>query len=207
MPALEKLEQISGSAIGEEFDARNVVSPGSHAELYEFLQIKNGFYAFESALHVFPAKAVAPEIGLDDWNSPGLWRSSFGGMTDGCFFFAEDAFGIQFALREADVCTFDPETGIQETFARDLEGWASLILEDYNLHTGYPLAHAWQVVHGRIPIGKRLLPKMPFVAGGEFAVENLYAHDAIQGMLFRAEIAKQIKDLPDGAKIRFEIKD
>jgi len=46
---------------------------------------------------------------------------------------------------------------------------------------------------------------MPFVAGGEFVLDSLYLVDIIEGMRFRADIANQIKDLPDGAQIKFDV--
>ncbi|MGD9644213.1 MAG: hypothetical protein AB7U73_00785 [Pirellulales bacterium] len=41
--------------------------------------------------------------------------------------------------------------------------------------------------------------------GGDYVLENLYALDDVKGMRFRASIANQIRDLPDGTKIRFRI--
>ena len=204
MSRLSKLIQISGDPSGPDFLPQAQLL-SDHEELRHLVTVKNGFYTFESALHVFPASAIAPERGLDEWNSVSLWRHAYGNLTDGLFFFAEDLFGIQFAVLANRVYTFDPETGKRQEFARNLEDWADKILADYNLHTGFSLGHAWQTAHGPLPAGKRLLPKVPFVAGGQFSVDNLYAGDAVQGMLFRAELAKQIADLPDGAKIRFEI--
>ena len=46
-----------------------------------------------------------------------------------------------------------------------------------------------------------LLPKIPFVFGGKYEIENLYPVDDLKGMLFRASIAKQIRGLPDGCQI------
>lgn len=63
----------------------------------------------------------------------------------------------------------------------------------------------WQEQNGQLPVKKRLLPKIPFVVGGEFVLDNLHLVDAVEGMKFRADIASQIKDLPDGAQIKFDI--
>jgi hypothetical protein len=40
------------------------------------------------------------------------------------------------------------------------------------------------------------------VAGGEFSIDNLLAMNESKGMEYRADIANQIRELPDGAKIR-----
>jgi hypothetical protein len=82
-----------------------------------------------------------------------------------------------------------------------------LILDDYEVLTGYPLAAEWQALNGRLPARQRLVPKVPFVAGGEFEIGNLYALDSVEGMCLRASLAVQIRDLPDGAKFRFTVRD
>jgi hypothetical protein len=79
------------------------------------------------------------------------------------------------------------------------------ILADYEVLTGYPLLHQWQAKHGALPIGVRLMPKVPFVLGGEYALDNLYSIAAVSGMKTRGNLARQIKDLPDGAQVEFRV--
>jgi hypothetical protein len=47
----------------------------------------------------------------------------------------------------------------------------------------------------------RLLPKTPFVCGGKYQLDNLYSVEEVKGMQFRASIANQIRDLPDGSDV------
>lgn len=176
-------------------------------ELIKMLGQRNGFYALESALHVFPTHSTQKEIGLNDWNDDALWRKAYGGLADDCLFFAEDIFGGQFCIKANKIYTFDPETGELNYLTDSIEGWIEAIVNDYEILTGYPLAHQWQEQNGPIPARRRLLPKVPFVLGGEFKIENLYLVDAIEGMKFRADIANQIKNLPEGAEIKFNIVD
>ena len=68
--------------------------------------------------------------------------------------------------------------------------------------TGFPLAHDWQQVNGALRSRKRLLPKIPFILGGQFESNNLVAVDSVEGMRYRGEIWRQIRDLPDGAQIK-----
>jgi hypothetical protein len=68
--------------------------------------------------------------------------------------------------------------------------------------TSWPLAHEWQVRNRALRPFERLIPRQLFVLGGKFAIENLYAADAVEGMRSRAAIAIQIRDLPDGKCIR-----
>lgn len=209
MASLDKLLSNASSSLSEheaKIIEHSYKLAGDLAEqLLGMLCHRNGFYALESALHVFPTHSNQHEIGIGDWNEDTLWRSAYKGLADGCLFFAEDVFGGQFCIKDGKIYTFDPETGALEYLANDVEGWATLILSDYEVLTGYPLAHQWQKKNGQLPVGKRLLPKVPFVLGGEFLLNNLYLADAVKGMRFRADIASQIKNLPDGAQIKFNL--
>ncbi|MEI2603596.1 SMI1/KNR4 family protein [Erwinia aphidicola] len=167
-------------------------------ELRQLLSSKNGCYGFVSALHIFPWQSSGEEMGIQQWNQPELWIDAYEDMARDALFFAEDIFGVQFCLRGDAVCSFEPETGEFSWLAASLEHWCALILEEYSVLTGYPLAQDWQEQHGALPPGCRLMPKLPFVAGGEFVPENLQAVRSIQAMRHRAQFALQIRHMPDG---------
>ena len=203
---LEKLASLGGPPLGPPALAEHAVPDSrSGTQLAALLRRVNGFYAFESALHVFAGSGPCRGRDVAEWNDHVLWRQAYDGMADGMFFFAEDIFGVQFAIKEDAVCSFDPETAEVTHVAVSLEDWAAVILRDYEMLTGYPLARAWQLVNGPIKIGSRLLPKTPFVLDGDFSVANLITMDSVRGMLVRAELATRIRDLPDGATVRFVI--
>ncbi|QGX41856.1 SMI1/KNR4 family protein [Permianibacter aggregans] len=176
-------------------------------ELLCLLQKKNGFFAFESSLRVFSSVKSSQSYSLADWNSELLWRREYGDCVEDALFFAEDVFGGQFCIRNDEIYCFDPETGEFSYLANTVDDWARSVLSEYQLLTGQPLAHDWQKMHGSIPVLSRLVPKLPFVCGGEFSVENLIALDSVKGMRARGNLAMQIKDLPDGAQITFNITD
>lgn len=208
MESIARLVAVAGSLISANAPAPVDLFKGMGrigVDLLSMLRAKNGFYALDSALHVFPATNDEQVVDVNTWNSPSLWRHAYGDLLDGYLFFAEDIFGQQYGLREGKIEFVDMETGQGEYFAHSLEEWAARILEEPELNTGYPLARDWQAKQGPIPAGHRLVPKMPFVCGGEFNLENLYLADAVQSLLFRGHLAVQIKDLPDGAKIDFVI--
>jgi hypothetical protein len=116
--------------------------------------------------------------------------------------FAEDIFGVQFALCIEGVKKFDGETGDMEPMAEGLDEWAKLVLGDCDYLTGYPIAREWQSKNGPLPAGKRLAPKIPFVLGGGYDIENLYVADELELMEFRADLWRQTRGLPDGSKIK-----
>ncbi len=171
------------------------------------LSLKNGFYAFEGALHVYSDWGAPSEPGLVEWNADSLWKSEYQGMAKGLLCFAEDVVGMQFCLKDGGVSRFDPETGEVEVMAPDPEHWAEMILGDHELWTGFRLAHEWQEDHKPLPVGSRLVPITPFVLGGEFTSKNLHVLEAVKGMRYRASIAVQIRDLPDGASVNLRVID
>lgn len=210
MKATDKLISVGGEALGTTglLDATGGSwSSPLELEVLAMLRLRNGFFAFEGALHVLPAGGQPAVLTLEEWNSSHLWRDEYGDLADGLLFFAEDAFGNQFCLREDQVCLFDAETGQAEVIGSTIEDWAGRVLSDYELLTGFPLFHEWQMFHGRVPAGLRLLPVVPFVLGGEYALSNLRVGDAVSGMRARGNLARQIRDLPDGAQIEFRVVD
>lgn len=205
---LSKLISIAGWPISPAVEIKVELDGRLGDELAAFLASKKGFYAFESALHVFPAGTTPEgELDLRQWNDDLLWRSGYADLTAGFLFFAEDVFGCQFAIKHEMVYSFDVETGEAVAMADSLEGWATEILENYEFRTGYPLARQWQKRNGAIAGGTRLVPKRPFALGGEFSADNLYALDSVQGMRLRAELALQLRDLPDGATVNYRVVD
>jgi len=201
----EKLISISSPAIGRalpDFTPEVAIKFGSLGEqLGELLKIKNGFYAFEAALHIFPSQRIRPPVSLEHWNEPRLWRAEYRGLADDALFFAEEAFGNQFCIRNESVCFFEAETGEFREMAKSIEDWARIILGDYEFQTGFPLLHDWQLKTGALQPGQRLIAKFPFVLGGEYVLDNLAAMDAVEIMRARGNIAWQLHDVPEGANV------
>jgi hypothetical protein len=205
---LERMLSLGGATLGDPATTTSLAAegvgrvPGADA----LWGGRNGFYAMSSALLVRPVGGdVAGVRSVATWNQPTLWRCAYGDLAADGWCFAEDAFGGQFSLHDDGVFAFDPETGARDRLADDLVGWAEALLDDAAVLTGYPLAHEWQVRHGPLPVGQRLVPTVPFVLGGSFDVDNLRALDEVQGMRLRGELAVQLRDLPDGATVRYGV--
>jgi len=201
-----KLLSIGGEPIGDPVGGTEALDKlGTLGkELAEILKLKNGFYAYELALLVRPLGNTNPPVGLLEWNAPRLWKEQYHENLSGAFFFAEDAFGGQYCIRDGKICAFDPETALFEAMSPSLDVWANEVMASYQFRTGFPLAHAWQIENTPLLPGMRLVPKIPFVCGGKYEVENLYSLADVEGMLFRASVANQIRNLPDGAEIVFK---
>lgn len=201
---LERLLNIASDAIMPALGTTETRSALGYLIDY-ILSERNGFYAFESALLVRPLSSQSLPVGVVEWNDAAGWKKRFQTDLSAEMFFAEDVFGEQFSLREEGIFKFNPETGAVEYFAKTLEDWAETVCEGFGMHTGHPLAHEWQRQHGALKNGQRLAPKIPFVAGGEYCVANLVPMDDIELMVYRAQIANQIANLPDGADIKIEV--
>ena len=169
------------------------------------LSAKNGFYSFESALHVFPGCDHSDHMSLRRWNEAATWKAAFGNFLDSTVCFAEDVFGEQFAIAGDEIVGFNPESGEINVLAKSIEEWACRVLTEYDSLVGFPIAHEWQVRFGPLKQGDRLVPKRAFIFGGEYDVDNLYGLEAAAAMRLRGDIYQQIRDLPDGAKVRILI--
>jgi len=134
---------------------------------------------------------------------PGLWKHEYLSFVDPGLCFAEDIFGNQFSIKDGGIHYFEVETGTLKPVAPSLENWASLILADDRFWTGWPIAERWAEHDGPIPLHKRLHPATPFVCGGSYDVDNLRPVDAADMMAKWGSFARQIRGLPDGAKIKF----
>ncbi len=175
--------------------------------LTALLGARNGFFAFSRALHVFPSTlANVPVMTLEQWNAAPLWVGGYADAAVECLFFAEDIFGTQFCLSHGRVWSFDPETGDKTEVAATIDGWAATILADPDVQLGSGLAAAWERAHGPLPEGQRLVPVTPFVLGGDFTLENLRAMSAVESMRYRADVASQLRGVPDGTAVDLRVR-
>jgi hypothetical protein len=205
MTRVEKLLSISSQPLAQTppVNVELMKNYPTGPELLRMLERKNGFYAFESALHVFPLTSeVVHGASLAEWNSDSLWRNDYGDLTVGLLFFAEDILQDQFCLSASGVLRFNAETGGTKPMADSIEKWAEITLRDYDHETGWTFANRWQVENGPLRPGKRPMPRIPFFLGGSCLTENLWAGDAVERMRLKADLAIQTKSLPDGAPVR-----
>lgn len=203
---IEKLIEISGVAQCDRPPGGLEGYGGERfAELLNMCRLRNGLFAFESALHMYPVASHCDSMTFQVWNAAQTWKYAYDQMVDNILFFAEDIFGDQFGISGDAVIVFRSETAEIEVVAASIEEWACKILIDYESLTGYPIAHEWQKVHGPIANGMRLTGKRPFVLGGGYDLPNLYAADIVTIMRLRGDIYRQIRHLPDGAQLKVKV--
>jgi len=175
-------------------------------ELLGLLRLKNGFFAFESALHVFPLGSSPEMLNLRDWNAPETWSGDYGDLLPRpSLFFAQEIFGDQFYIEPDGVWRFCAEYSGRERISDSVAAWAGVFMEDWRYHSGYDFGHDWQVMNRPLAEGERLIPKLPFVMGGEYEISNFYAGRIVEAMRFRASFAEQIANLPDGTMVQLQV--
>lgn len=209
MDNIQSLVDLASAPIGSGFEEA-FLPQSLNSQALKLLSKKDGFYAFEGALLVRPLRDAPSVLGLVTWNSFDLWKSHYsdtGTNIQSYTFFAENVFGEQFFLADDWVGQFDPETGESHKIADNLDAWAGEVLADCDYLTGHSLARQWQEMHGRLPEGSRLIPKVPFVLQGEFNVSNLVAKLELEAITIRAQLASQLVGLKDGETISFEVTD
>lgn len=131
MSNTEKLLSISSEALGETPSACPEIFRGYELgpELLGMLEQKNGFYAFEYALHVFPLTSD-PESGLEGRNADSLWRKGYEDFAEGLLFFAEDILQDQFCLsrKQGGVYRFHAETAQTTFMAASVEEFPTMAI-------------------------------------------------------------------------------
>ncbi|MET7647399.1 hypothetical protein ABZS83_27980 [Streptomyces sp. NPDC005426] len=202
---MNKLHSVASGPISAHPPKGSPLLDGAASPLRTLLSEMNGFYAFESALHVFPSGGPGlPGRSLEEWNSALLWRESYSHLMPEAVFFAEDVFGCQFVVTQDGVVhLFNPETAALSKFSDDIEGWQSNVIADWNYVTGYSVAHEWQTQNGALPPGHRLVPRIPFSVGGEFSADNMVPVESVAALKYWGAFALSISEAPDGKQFTF----
>ncbi len=202
MTALDDLLARARAPLGPSITLSLGADDGPLAELARLLSEVNGFTAFNAGIQVFHAGArgIGPELG--QWNHRATWRYTYGELTDRLFFFAQDLFGVQFAIDNREhVVRFDPETAERDHIGPSLEDWAAWLLEEPDVRGAHRYATAWQDIHGALEHTTRLIPLRFFTLGGSYDHDNIVVRDAVTCMRIRGPLARQMHDLPDGARV------
>jgi len=118
--------------------------------------------------------------------------------------FGEDLFGNHFVYSSEGIGLFQLETAEIEYIASDFHEFIGEFTALIDYYTGESLAVAWLTNH-TIDYEERLAPKLPFIVNGLYEVENLYKINYVRNLQFHSDLAIQIKNLPDGTTIKFDI--
>ena len=183
---------------GESIDDIELL-PDLPRNLVEILSEVNGFVLHEGALHVRGASLKPEWHSLRAaWRGPNSFCTLYPSVKSTDVPFAQDQLGDQFLLRDGRVFRLLAETGDIESLARSLEDFFSLVASGIEGFLNVGLDHKMQP-------GQLLHAYPPFcLDSGKTA--SLKPVPASEVILFHAEFARQIHDIPDGGQIVIDIK-
>jgi hypothetical protein len=181
-----------------------------HPEHRQLLEKRNGGYFYGGALHVFGACTEPAFHSLTGWNAADGWRTDFGQAAEGLFFFAETAFGDQFALDAAGkVFALRSEEGVVEAVADDFEHWLLKVVADPDGELARDYFVGWVQSHGHLPYGSQLQAFPPFVLLGDEEEPDIQAVDSFDNMAFHGAFALQfaeaLANVPDGHRLKVDV--
>jgi len=190
---------------GEQVNDAEMVDAVKDIDFKHFFSQCNGRLFFNRALLIDGFGKIQYDLSFVEMNL--LLNEKYGTMIPNFYAFGCDAFGHQFIFSEGKVCFLNIEDATCRVVADNFRGWIQAIKEKSDYYTGESLLINWENKFGNLKTWQRLSAKMPFIAGGSYDVENLYAMNIIQLIEYNSDIAKQVFGLPDGTRIQFNIED
>lgn len=169
-----------------------------------FLKKTNGGGILENSLifyGVLPTK-LNSEIFYNNF----LFNKYYKDLISDIFLFGEDVFGNQFGfLRDGKIILVNIETANAEFTLNNFDDFVTQFFENMDYYSGSSILEKWLVKYGAIGEFKKLCPLKPFVIGGSYEIDNFYALEKEELFKFNSYLARQIKDLPDGAEIQIKV--
>lgn len=170
---------------------------------YDFINFINGGYFYNNSLQIY---SIDNSI---DFNSffkiNELIKKEYSNIISNEVFFAQEIFGNQFGFSSQGVIMFNIETGEKNLLSLDFNGWLEALEADIDFLTGKNIAKLWDQANPELKLNERLCAKKPFIIGGEYEIENLFALSFPQYVYSNANIANQVYGLPDGQSIKLKI--
>jgi len=170
----------------------------------DFIRTFNGAYFFDNSLHFFRVgyKSV---IFHDAELINGMIRHYYSDFVYESIFFAEDIFGNLFGIETSgDIILFNIESAEKEIISNGFSNYLNAIFNELDYYTGNKFATDTEVLN-QLNKGYRFCPKYPFVLGGEYDLKNLVLKPFEENYIFNSNLAKQIKEQPDGTNFKISI--
>jgi len=166
-------------------------------------EVSNGGFFFEESLHLYGLSKAPNFHNISFVNE--FISHEYGKLSEGKTFFGQDVFGNQFAFSNEGVVMFNIETANVEFLATNFEDWLRVLSEDTDYLTGRHLLKKWNAKNKPLEFGQRLCAKKPFIIGGEYDLENLYAQYFPTYLSSNANIARQVHNAPDGTQVILKV--
>lgn len=175
------------------------------ADYFSFMDRVNGGFFFGRSLLLYPFLNTNdyPCIFFINQTLTTLYGPLFNGLVS----FGQDVFGNQFCFDTANnnVVMFTIEDAGKTIMADSFSGWLDVLASDIDFYTGRPYAAMWLATN-HLAINQVICPKIPFIIGGDYKIDNFYAAFFPAFIAFNADFAKQIHQLPNGTKVSIHVK-
>jgi hypothetical protein len=172
-------------------------------EYFSFIKMRNGGYFCNYGIQFY---SISDQI---DYQSifylNDLLRNEFGSIISDMFFIGQDIFGNQFGMKKKGYYLFNIETGDIEFLAKCFDDLLEVIYYNLSYYSGKELIAEWVMRNNKFIASDRFAPKIPFVLGGDYTIDNIYSLNCILNIRNNANIAKQVHNLPDGTNFKIEI--
>jgi hypothetical protein len=178
------------------------------ANLAGLLRQINGFIQFHGGLHVRGACHEPDWHSLRDaWDGEAAFWRLYPEVNEAAVPFAEDCMGDQFLLRDGVIHKLAAETGEVESLGVGLREFFEAVAADpvefLSLH---PLLQH-QEDGGRLEPGQLLAAFPPFCTKESADGVSLAAISTDERRRFLADMAAQLRDVPEGDAIEFRVED
>jgi hypothetical protein len=171
------------------------------------LELANGAYLHGQALHLLGACQGPPWHALPAWNAPTGFRHLYGPAAAGLTFFAEDAFGDQFAYRgeQHEVVIFEAELGRVVPFAPHFVAWLEEMVERPAAVLPIDVMERERAAKRHRQPGTQLFAWPPLSAVEAREGVSVGHVDALEAMCFRARLAARLREVPPGTPLQLAL--
>ncbi|HZX59363.1 MAG TPA: SMI1/KNR4 family protein [Mucilaginibacter sp.] len=169
----------------------------------EFIENNNGGFFYKNSIHIYSITLTPYFNSFFRVNE--VIKKEYINILDNEIFFGQELFGNQFGFSSNGIIFFNIETGERTIIGKTFSDWIDVIDSDIEYYSGINVMEAWVQLNGKLNNEQRLCPKIPFIVGGNYEIENLYSQPFPDYITSNANIANQIYGLPDGTPIRLKI--
>jgi len=170
-------------------------------ELAAMLKQANGFILYQGALHI-RGLCQSPEWHSlrSAWKSETSFQNLYPDLTPSDIPFAQDPFGDQFLWREGKILRLLAETGDIEFTSPSLAAFFASVEKDIQSFLNVSLKQTIQP-------GELVLAYPPFCMKESGKGASLRSIPSRRVILFHADLAEQIRNVPDGGQIEIKVTD
>ena len=174
----------------------------------DFLLRCNGYVAFHGGLHIRGA-CLNPT-----WHSLRYWwlggealHRLFSAVDEDDVPFGEDALGDQYVLRGGVVHRLSAESGELASLGTDLRGFDNQVRNDPVGYLSLGPLEEFRASGGKLMPGQLLNVYPPFVMKESANGVSYRAVPTEERIRFLADLAAQVRGVPEGTKVRFRVED